>query len=220
MAREVLLNQTVSDIESPEDADKEFNDHIFCSGLESRCDLGSMDDDDHDILESEEEDIGTLSPENMDETDVLGNENAASSELPLHREAEEGLREILLQFHVNPAEMEEIIGSFQNYIAAATTDLCLKPLPKKNRYGWIISKYHDEIHETLSDIAQRLEALVCNEAITERTNSAMKRMLSPFRLRMSSRVLLSRMTIARHGNAELPKADGSISSGDQEDSEI
>jgi hypothetical protein len=173
-----------------------------------------IDEDGQDILESEEEDRGTISPESMADTDFLEDENVAPFDLPLHIEAEKGLQEILLQFHVSPAEMDEIIGSFQNFIAAAPTDLCLKPLPKTNRYGWMVSKYHDEIHETLSDIAMRLEALVCNEAVTERTNSAMKRILSPYRLRMSPRVLLSRLTIARHGSVKPPILDGSTGTVD------
>jgi hypothetical protein len=83
------------------------------------------------------------------------------------------------------------------------------------RYAWGISRDNDQIREILVDIAQRLEAVVCNEAVTERTNSAMKRLFSPFRLRMQSDVLLSRLTIARHGSVEPRKSSGSESTADR-----
>jgi hypothetical protein len=67
-----------------------------------------------------------------------------------------------------------------------------------------------QIHEILADVAQRLETFVCNGAVTERINSAMTRMLSPFRLKMGPDVLLSRLTIAWHGNVEVGQALGSI----------
>jgi hypothetical protein len=38
----------------------------------------------------------------------------------------------------------------------------------------------------------------------------MKRMLSPFRLKMGTDIFLSRLTIARHGNVEVGQALGSI----------
>jgi hypothetical protein len=216
MARNILLERTVTEIESPEKIEEEIEDHMTCAGLTSRYDKISSDEEDQDMLETEEEDTEKIPLESMAETDIFeddDDENAGdttSSERPLHHEAEEGLREILLQFRLDEGVIDEVIGSFQNFITVAPTDLFIKPIPKKNRYAWGVSQDNEQVHETLSDIAQRLEAMVCNEAVTERTNSTMKRILSPFRLRMSSDILLSRLTIARHGNIEPAKGDNSV----------
>jgi hypothetical protein len=47
--------------------------------------------------------------------------------------------------------------------------------------------------------------LTCNEAVSERTNGSMRRLLAPFRLKMGRDVLLSRLTIAKHAGAEPPR---------------
>jgi hypothetical protein len=217
LAREVLLDRPMFENESYELVEEEFNDHLSCAGLDSRYDQEDVEADNQDMLETEEEDRESAESESMDDTDFSEDDNLIASECPLFQEAEEGLREILLQFQLNVDEMNDVIGSFQNYVGAAPTDLCLKPIPKKNRYSWIVSHQNDEIHQILSDIAQRIEAMVCNEAVTERTNSAMKRILSPFRLRMGSNVLLSRLTIARHGTQEAKKVHRSKDPDDTSD---
>jgi hypothetical protein len=62
----------------------------------------------------------------------------------------------------------------------------------------------------LPDIALRLEALVCNEAVSERTNGTMRRLLDPFRLKMGKEILLSRLTIAKHTIADTHRAVESV----------
>jgi hypothetical protein len=157
-------------------------------------------------VKTEEEDEETMSPEMFVDTDVSEDEDAASSERPLHLEAETGLREVLDQFGSSLTEIDEVLGSFQNFLVVAPTDRFLKPIPKANRYAWAMAGDSEQIHEILADVVQRLEALVCSEAVTERTNSVMKRMLSPLRLKMGPDVLLSRLTIAWHGNVEIGQA--------------
>jgi hypothetical protein len=151
-----------------------------------------------------------MSPEMFVDTDISEDEDAAFSERPLHLEAEAGLREILDQFGLSPTEIDEVLGRVQTFLMVAPTDLFLKPIPKANRFAWAMAGDSEQIHEILADVAQRLEALGCNEAVTKRTNSAMKRMLPPFRLKMEPDVLRSRPTIARHGNMEIGQALGSI----------
>jgi hypothetical protein len=65
----------------------------------------------------------TITPERMFERDIYTDQDAAYSELPLRLEAEAGLREILDQFRLSATEIDEVIGSFQNFITAAPTDL-------------------------------------------------------------------------------------------------
>jgi hypothetical protein len=112
-------------------------------------------------------------------------------------DAELGLREILAQDQLSDDECDNAIGAFQAFLSTAPTDLFLKPIPAMDRYSWAIAS-HQSGWEVLADIALRLEALVCNEAVSERTNSAMRRVLAPFRLRMGHDALLSRLTLSKH----------------------
>jgi hypothetical protein len=75
----------------------------------------------------------------------------------------------------------------------------MQPIPDANRYSWGIQSAIGTHWAVLADIAIRLEALVCNEAVSERTNGAMRRLLAPFRMKMMRQVLQSRLTIAKHG---------------------
>jgi hypothetical protein len=202
LARDTLLQGMAIEVKFPNLAEAEFDEQMACEGLVSLHDPPLLEDNGHDILEVEEEDGETITPERIFETDRYTTQYIATSGRPLHLEAESGLREIRDQFRLSATEIEEVIGSFQNFIATAPSDLFLKPIPKKNRYAGAISRGSDQIREILSDIAQRLAAVVYNEAVTERTNSAIKRISWPFRLRMQSEVLLSRLTIARHGSVE------------------
>jgi hypothetical protein len=119
--------------------------------------------------------------------DISADEDTIAPEHPLYLEAEAGLRQILDQFQLSAAEIDEAVGSFHNFIAAPT-DRFFKAIPKKNRYAWAVSHDNEQTHET----------------VTERMNSTMKPTLSPFRLRMGPDVLLSRLTIERRGNAASP----------------
>lgn len=124
--------------------------------------------------------------------------------------AELGLKEILHQFsvrydgtngefYISPQQAEDAIAAFQKYANAASSDLAMKGNPETNRYPWGYASSGRDGWRVLTDIARRLEALVGNEAVSERTNSAMKRLLAPFRLKMGHGILISRLTLARHG---------------------
>jgi hypothetical protein len=196
-------------VESADMAEIEFEEHLACQGFVSNHDSPPGGRDEQDILETEK-DEETMSPKMLVDTGISEDEDAASSELRLPLEAEAGLREILDQFGLSPTEIDEVLGSFQNFLVVALTDLFLTPIPKANRYVRAMVGDSEQIHEILADVAQQSKALVCNEAATERANSAMKRTLSPFRLKMAPSVLLSRLTIARQGNVEVGQARGSI----------
>jgi hypothetical protein len=120
----------------------------------------------------------------------------------LGAQAEKGLREILEQFGIEEEKMEAVIGVFQQYIQVAPIDLTLKPAPagrdRKPLYSWTAAPTEDG-WPILADIGMRLSSLVCSEAISERTNSQMRRILSPFRMRMAPRTLLARMNVGKHG---------------------
>jgi antitoxin component HigA of HigAB toxin-antitoxin module len=218
----------MTEIESTQLAEEKFNIHMISVGLASPDDSPLFGKDDQDILETEEEeeekekDGETITPELMVGVDISVDEDAVSHERSLYleaeaeAEAEAGLREILDQFRLNAAEIDEIIGSFQNFIVATQQIFFFffEADSQKNRYVWAISHDNEQIHEILSDVDQRLEDLMCNEFVTERTNSTMKRMLSPFRLRMSPDVLLPQLTIASHGNVASSKLPDSVGSDD------
>jgi hypothetical protein len=78
-------------------------------------------------------------------------------------------------------------------------DLCLKPIPNLNQCAWMTARGKNAFWTVLSDIALRLESLVCNDGVTETTNWTMKRLLSPFRLNMGGDGLLARMNLSKHG---------------------
>jgi hypothetical protein len=131
----------------------------------------------------------------------------------LFEQAEAGLWEVLHQYsRAHPPETEEfyisedqaelVMGAFQEFANAAPSDLRLKPSgddASPRRYNWTWPAPGGDGWRILTDIARRVEALVCNEAVSERTNSAMKRLIAPFRLKMGHGVLLSRLTLSRHG---------------------
>jgi hypothetical protein len=118
----------------------------------------------------------------------------------LYNDAEKGLREILDQFRLSPDRAEIILARFQEYIAMTAADLPMKIIANTNRYPWMVVLKLDSSWAALGEIALRFESLVCNEAVTERTNGRIRRFLSPFRMRMGHAALSARLLLARHGN--------------------
>jgi hypothetical protein len=128
-----------------------------------------------------------------------------------------GLDEILLQYsfryegvddqyHISPEQCQNTKAAFQQFVSASGEELTLRPNNETNRFPWGFHDCMDEGWRILSEIALRLQSLVCNEAVSERTNSAIKRVLGLFRLKMGHDPLLQRLTVARHGPP--PPADG------------
>jgi hypothetical protein len=91
MARDAIFQQTMTETESFDVAEAEFEDHMNCEELQSRYDSEANDEGDQDILETEEEDRETLFPEEMADASFNMHEHPDPSERPLHLEAEEGL---------------------------------------------------------------------------------------------------------------------------------
>jgi hypothetical protein len=75
-----------------------------------------------------------------------------------------------------------MVGLVQGFVSKAS--------PDTYRYPWAPGYDDNGTGETLSDIALRFDVVVCNEAVSKRTNAAIKRGLSLFRLRMRRDVLL------------------------------
>jgi hypothetical protein len=174
--------------------------------LEDLIAKGLVDDEPEGEMSIVEEHEGIASEELVESRDVtrymnLGRVNGLAAE------AEKGLREILKQFEIVDAEIELVIGTFQRYIEMAPVDLPLKPGPvgpnenKKSVYSWSAAPDTDG-WPILADIGMRLAALVCSEAISERTNSQMRRLLAPYRMNMGKDMLLARMLLAKHGEAK------------------
>jgi hypothetical protein len=88
----------------------------------------------------------------------------------------------------------------------ALWDLDMKPIDDNKRYPWVIVHQRRDGWEILADIALRLEAFVWNEAIFERTNGMMRRILAPSSLRIGRKILLSRMMMAKHNDSALERA--------------
>jgi hypothetical protein len=158
----------------------------------------------------------TGEPRDRGESDELEGEENGDQDLPsddgvvlsddtLCAQAEAGLRDILAQWGIDEDLIGRTLGTFQGYVTSAPADLRMRPIPDTNRYPWSIQSGSGPHWAVLSDIAIRLEALVCNEAVSERTNGAMRRLLAPFRMKMKRQVLLSRLTLAKHGTIETGK---------------
>jgi hypothetical protein len=126
-------------VESADMAETECDEHLACQGFILNHDSPPGGRDEQDILEAEEQDEETRSPEMLVDTNISEHEDAASSEHPLHLQAEAGSREILYQFGLSPTEIDEVLGSFQNFLVVAPTNLFLKPISKVNRYMWAIA---------------------------------------------------------------------------------
>jgi hypothetical protein len=107
--------------------------------------------------------------------------------------------------------MSDVLGQFQTSVATSPHYLEVKqlapPLWTKplSRYEWPVIAQADagQLDEfnsfgVLAEIAQRLKALACSEAASERTNGRLKRLLGKNRVRMSANTLMSRLTIAKH----------------------
>jgi hypothetical protein len=116
-------------------------------------------------------------------------------------QAEQGLKAILVQDQIpEPSETEEIMGIVQHHMTASPGDLRLKPIPGKNRYTWGVMRAGEVPWAVLADIARRVETLVCDEAVSERTNGTTRTQLAPLRLKMGHDILLLRLTISKHGD--------------------
>jgi hypothetical protein len=129
----------MAEIESTQLAEEEFDVHMACMGLASPDDSPPFGKDDQDILETEEEeeeeeeekeeeeeeDRETIILELVVGINISADEDAVSHEHPLYFEAEveTGLRKILDQFRLSAAEIDETVGSFQNFISA-TQQIC------------------------------------------------------------------------------------------------
>jgi hypothetical protein len=179
-----------------------------------RCHFGfamptdSLDSEDEDDLRKVMEDAGDENEEK--ETDEIESDNVESDddnhddekESDLYFEAEQGLKEIPFQYQIrDDRRVKEIIGIFQYCMTASPCDLRLKPIPDRNRYQSAVMATEPGPMGIRGDIGLRLKALACNEAVSERTNGIMRRLLAPLRLKMGRDIPLSRLIIAKHGDS-------------------
>jgi hypothetical protein len=92
---------------------------MACEGVGWHSHPPPFDKDNQDILETEEEDGETLIAEGMADIEISADEDASSSEWLLHLEAEASLREIVHQFRLRAAKIDDGVASFQNCLAVA-----------------------------------------------------------------------------------------------------
>jgi hypothetical protein len=76
-------------------------------------------------------------------------------------------------------------------------------LPMKQRQGsarcpWMILPGKEASEENLADIRLRLECLLWNEVVIQRTNGPMRRFLSPLKMRIGRGGITARLMIAKH----------------------
>jgi hypothetical protein len=128
----------VTEVESSELAEAKFDDHMACEGVIFPPDPPSCKDNSPDIMEPEAEQKEIIPSQRMLDTDISGDQHAAYSERSLYLEAVAAMLAIPDQFRLSMTEIDEVIGSFQNLIAIAPTDLFLKPIRKKNRCAWVL----------------------------------------------------------------------------------
>jgi hypothetical protein len=171
----------------------------------SPTDRDSDGEGEDDLLQlPEDEETTEEIPESEKSDDEFPEVGREQFRLDLWGHAEDGLKDILAQFGIEGTRAETIIGIFQEYMTASSFDLRIKAIPGKNRYAWGVLKSDDSPWSALSDIALRIETLVCNEAVSERTNGAMRRLLAPLRLRMGRETLLSRLVLSKHVDSGRP----------------
>jgi hypothetical protein len=150
----------------------------------------------------DEQDSTTILTDDVTTCDTLTDVSPAKRALAV--EATEGLRNLLTQYDVSDQIAKETLGAFGIFLSEVEDPLEIRTisLTGKNRYPWALTGETYQDWALLADIALRLEALICNEAVSERTNGNMRRVLAPFRMKMAPQTLLSRMTIARHATVK------------------
>jgi hypothetical protein len=201
---------------SPMASDDELDDD------ERQLEINRHDQIEEDVLEDDrlidEEDAGTRELELEEEETETFDESlldAGPFEEPegqmrddasvrfLYNEAERGLQELLAQMGADDSEADSTLARFQRYISMTPQEFPMREEADTARYPWIVLLRKDASWRTLADIALRLESLLCNEAVTERTNGTMRRFLSPLRMRMGHAAITARLMLAKHGNPRL-----------------
>jgi hypothetical protein len=86
-------------------------------------------------------------------------------------EAEMGLQEVLGQFGFEDATVASTLAKSQRSVSITSDELPMKQEQDSARYSWMILLQTEASWRNLADIALRLESLLCNEAVTERTNA-------------------------------------------------
>jgi hypothetical protein len=85
--------------------------------------------------------------------------------------------------------------------AVSQTDLDLNPIPNKNSHPLIMALKANPLHQ-IAEIALRLEAILCSEAITERRNGSIHRILAPASMQMDHDIIMTRVTIAKNAQRQ------------------
>ena len=135
-----------------------------------------------------------IEPDEAVEDDLV----AAGADIPdLISFAKRGLREILEQFAlVEQVDRVDADAFIDSYLQLPDELLPVRRVfGGGNQFTWTARP--PEGWATIYDIALRLEACVCSEATTERTNGLMRRNLGKHAQSMGHDVLLARMVIAK-----------------------
>jgi hypothetical protein len=211
-------------IETHSDTSSSTASDIDDSEFEGPLEMFRLEKSEEDVLDNEEdapdvdEPKSVVDPETEEDSEDVGDGKAfdeISERLPpnaLYNEAEDGLRAVVGQFRLVSDRAEATIARFQEYISMTAADRPMKRLPSTNQYAGMVVLQLDFSWRTLGAIALRLEALVCNEAVTERTNGRIRRFLSPLHMRIGHASLSARRLISKDGRvrpeSSAPKSRG------------
>jgi hypothetical protein len=106
--------------------------------------------------------------------------------------ARQGLQRITVQFQMDSEEEASLYQAFDAFLADKDRNLQLSASLDGERFLWEVTPaYHPGV-ALLSDIALRLEPIICSEAASERTIGQQRRHLAPHRMRTNTDLLLAR----------------------------
>jgi hypothetical protein len=106
----------------------------------------------------------------------------------------------LAQKGATESDCHVTLSAFQRYSSVPGRYLPMNE-DETERYPWMVL-LRNVPWTSLAVIGLRLESLLCNEAVTERTNGTMRRFLSPLRMRMGRAPLSARLMLAKHGRTD------------------
>jgi hypothetical protein len=157
--------------------------------LERYIDRGPIEEEDNNEEIPEEDD-----PE-IAENVIVQVRNIGCPCTDLFQRARNGLERIITQFRFNQAERSDILGALDRLVSQPEEQLGVTRTVDRERFCWLsLPRIHPEFI-LLSEIALRLEPLICSEAPSERTIGQQRRFLTPHRTRTNTDLLLARTEI-------------------------
>jgi hypothetical protein len=157
--------------------------------IESSIERGQIEEEDNgeEIQEHGEPAIGG----NV----VLEVRNIGRPDTDLFQRARNGLHRLITQWHFNLTERNNTLQALDRLVSQTEAELGLVRPVDRGRFCWLsLPRIHPEF-TLLSEIALRLEPLICSEAPSERTIGQQRRFLTSHRTRTNTDLLLTRTEI-------------------------